>query len=63
MNPKKINVTEKVSEIDQFMKEGNVHEAANLAIASLSSSEDDVGFYKCGNSNQWESKWGCSFDS
>jgi len=38
----KINVTQRVNEIEKLLEEGNVRDAATLAIASLSSSENNV---------------------
>lgn len=40
----KINVSEKVDEMDEFLEQGNVREAATLAIATLSSVDDGKVF-------------------
>ena len=40
----KINVSEKVDEMDELLEQGNVREAATLAIATLSSVDDDKVF-------------------
>lgn len=39
-----INTTEKVVEIANFLKKGDVTKAANLAIVSLGSTDDAVSF-------------------
>ena len=39
-----INVTRRVNEIEKLLEEGNVRDAATLAIASLSAGDDDVRF-------------------